>query len=78
LLLPLLLPCSAAVGSFKLLAARDVAPGDRLVVGSSPVGASGGFVVGTVTAVEGVEADGLYLPVIEHPYLLVDGVVMPL
>lgn len=70
------LPC--AVGPFKLVAARDVQPGDRLVVGASPVDASAGFVVGSVTAVEGVQAQGLYLPVIEHPYLVVDGVVMPL
>jgi hypothetical protein len=70
-------PCHA-VGAFDTVPAAYVVVGDKLVVRKDPTDASQGFVVAAVTAVEGVRAEGLYLPVIEHPYLVVDGVVMPL
>lgn len=40
--------------------------------------ATKGFAVAAVSTVEVVLGQGYYLPVIEQPYLVVDGVVMPL
>lgn len=77
-LLPLQLPLlTHAVGAFELSPAVDIKAGDRLAI-TQPDATQAGYVVAAVEKVESVEADGLYLPVIEHPYLVVDGVVMPL
>lgn len=74
-----LLPAMAAVGTFELIAAVKVKPGDKMVVTLADKQQGGTiFAVVKVEKVELVSADGLYLPVIEEPYLVVDGVVMPL
>jgi formylmethanofuran dehydrogenase subunit D len=48
--------------------------GDKVVVSA----ADGKFAVATVVKAAVTRASGLYTPMIEHPYLVVDDVVMPL
>jgi hypothetical protein len=45
---------------------------------ANPAKASAGFIVAAVTAAESVVAEGMYVPAIESPYIVAEGVVMPL
>lgn len=58
----------------------SVGVGDRLVVLANPGQAdkASGFVVAGVTQAEDVRAEGMYVPVLEMPYMVVDGIVAPL
>lgn len=69
---------AAAVGAFATVPALSIAAGDRLVLLADPQNAAAGFFVAAVTAVESVTAEGMYVPAIESPYIVADGVVMPL
>lgn len=66
------------MGAFELVKAIEVKPADKLVVRTKGAADKAGFAVVRVQKNEGVRTEGLYLPVIEQPYLVVDGVVMPL
>lgn len=69
---------AAAVGAFVTVAASTIKAGDRLVLLANPAKASAGFIVAAVTAAESVVAEGMYVPAIESPYIVAEGVVMPL
>jgi len=69
---------SVAVGAFELVKANQVKAGDKVVVRVKGEVEKAGFAVVRVQNNKGVRTEGLYLPVIEQPYLVVDGVVMPL
>jgi hypothetical protein len=45
---------------------------------ADPADASAGFVVANVSRLEVVDAEGMYVPAVEMPYIIADGVVMPL
>lgn len=66
-----------AVGDFTVDVAINVKPGQRMAVAtSSDLDAQ--FTVATVEKVEAVNATGKYMPAVQHPYLVVDGLVQPL
>lgn len=52
--------------------------GDRLVVLADPTQPASGFVVAEVTQSEYIRAEGMFIPTLEMPYMVVDGVVAPL
>jgi hypothetical protein len=67
------------VGAFELVAAVSIQPGDRLVVSLDAAGgAAGRFAAAVVAHNEEARAPGSYTPVTEHPFLVVDDLVMPL
>lgn len=68
----------AAFGAFATVPASSIVAGDRLVLLADPQNAAAGFFVAAVTAVESITAEGMYVPAIESPYIVADGVVMPL
>lgn len=70
--------CLTAVGAFTLQPAVDIQPGDKIVVTLKDKAGTINFAVVKVDTNERIPATGLYLPVIEQPYIVVDGVVMPL
>lgn len=70
--------CYHAVGAFETIPANAVQAGDRLVLLADPADASAGFVVAAVSSVESVEAEGMFVPAVEMPYIVADGVVVPL
>lgn len=57
--------------------ANSVQAGDKLVLLVDPSDAAAGFVVAAVSSVETVEAEGMYVPAVEMPYIIADGVVTP-
>lgn len=68
-------PCaSAAVGRFSMSRADAVVPGAKLAVVTKDDDPSAGFTVVEVTKVEDVQAEGMYMPLFEHPYIIADGV----
>lgn len=69
-----LVPCSAPYTS---VAAKDVAVGDRILVLAEESNPQSGFVAATVTGISMVN-DTSYLPALEKPYMVVEGVVTPL
>lgn len=58
--------------------AHKIKRGDAIVVALTSTPGKAEFAVVSVDESERVAAPGLYLPVIEEPYLVVDGVVAPL
>lgn len=64
-----------AVGSFELVGASEVKPGDLMAVLTDESNPEGGFTVVPVTRNEVVQAEGNYVPEINKPYLIADGVV---
>jgi hypothetical protein len=66
------------VGSFVTVSAATIKAGDNLVLLADPANAAAGFYVAAVTAAEAVTAEGMYVPAIESPYIVAEGVVMPL
>jgi hypothetical protein len=67
-----------AVGQFELVPAAKVRAGNKLVVTLKDKAGATSFAAVQVDEVVKVSAKGLYLPVIEQPYIVVDGVVAPL
>lgn len=78
----LLLPVCQTVGAFTVDIAGNAKPGQvlRLDTTTSPGDTSSAarFRAGVIISVEVVNATGRYQPAIEHPFLSVDGVIMPL
>jgi hypothetical protein len=70
--------CCIAVGEFKLVPAAKVRTGNKIVVTLKDKAGATAFAAVQVDKVAKVSAKGLYLPVIEQPYIVVDGVVVPL
>jgi len=65
------------VGPYIAIHAMHARPGQQLPAATtSDVNAR--FTTVVIDSVEAVNATGKYIPVIAHPYLLVDGVVAPL
>ena len=54
--------------------AKDVQVGDHLPI----AGSDGDMAAAVVQSVEFLRATGKYLPALQHPFVLVDGAVMPL
>lgn len=67
-----------AVGAFETVRSDSIKAGDKIVLLPSPQDPSAGFHVAAVTERKQVVADGVYNPVIEMPYLIADGAVVPL
>jgi hypothetical protein len=58
-----------------LIGASDVRPGDLMAVLTNESDPLGGFTVVPVTSNEVVQAEGIYVPYIDKPYMIADGVV---
>lgn len=67
-----------AVGAFELVQASKVQENDLFAVVTDPENPAAGVTVVKVDAVEEVEAEGMYLPVITRPFLIANDVVTPL
>jgi hypothetical protein len=71
-------PCACvlhAVGSFDLIPTGQVKAGDLMAVLTDDSNPEGGFTVVAVTSNKEVTAEGIYVPHIEKPYLIADGMV---
>lgn len=68
---------SLAVGPAQVDLAMNAQPGQALVVPTSNSNTTG-YAAGIIQSVEQLTAMGKYQPAIEHPFILVDGAVMPL
>lgn len=67
------------MGSFASLTTEEIKPGDRLAVVADEANPSAGFTAAVVDAVEVVEdSSGIYLPAISKPFMVLDGVIVPL
>jgi hypothetical protein len=64
-----------AVGSFDLIQANKVKAGDLMAVLTDESEPEGGFTVVPITNNEVVQAEGMYVPYIEKPYLVAGGVL---
>lgn len=67
-----------AVGPFETVRAENVRTGDLLVLMADPQDAASQFFATAVSLLEPVSAEGMYVPAIESPYIIADGVVAPL
>lgn len=73
-----------AVGQYEAVSASRIKPGDKLAVvsqGSAGSGRAAGpavFTAAVVTAVQRVMEPGAYLPAVNTPFIIADGVVTPL
>lgn len=67
-----------AVGAFDLVPAYEIKPGDTIVVALTSTPGKADFAAVSIDKSKMLRAPGLYLPIIEEPYLVVDGVVSPL
>jgi hypothetical protein len=70
------LPC--AVGPFELVKAGFVQRGDLFPVLTNTSDPPAGFTVAVVDDVTVVQADGMYLPMIEKSFIIAEDVVVPL
>lgn len=66
-----------AVGRFEGVSAKFVGAGDILAVLTDETNPSAGLTAVIVEATAFEEAEGLYTPLIESPYIIADGVVVP-
>jgi hypothetical protein len=76
--LHVLLCAAPAVGAFETVPAAQIIKNDRIVVMKDPADHTAGYYVTAVTAVDAVEAEGIYVPAVASPYIVADGVVAPL
>jgi hypothetical protein len=63
---------------FENVPAARVQAGDKIVLMTDPAKRSRGLSVVTVKKSEAVRAEGRFLPAIDRPYIIADGVVAPL
>jgi hypothetical protein len=66
------------VGPFETVRADSIQAGDKIVLLTNPKDPSAGFFVAAVANSEEVDASGIYNPAIEMPYIIAEGVVVPL
>jgi len=66
------------VGAFQAVSANQLRPGDRVAVLIDEANPSAGFTAATVDKVDHVLRHGTYLPAIEKPYIVANGLVTPL
>lgn len=66
------------VGAFDTIMTLNVTVGDKIAVVKDPANPGAGFIVAAVTQLAWVTAEGAYNPFVEMPYIVVDGVVVPL
>jgi hypothetical protein len=58
--------------------ADSIKVGDKIVLLASPKDPSAGFFVAAVTTSKEEDATGIFNPALEMPYIIADGVVVPL
>jgi hypothetical protein len=58
--------------------ADSIQAGDKVVLLANPNDPSAGFFVAAVATSEQVDAPGIFNPAIEMPYIIAEGVVVPL
>lgn len=69
--------CAPCSGPFTAIAAKELAVEDKILVLADEASPKSGFVAATVTGIT-LANDTSYLPALEKPYMVVDGVVAPL
>lgn len=69
---------AAAVGAFDTLEATYIKTGDKIVILANPADASAGFQVTSVVSSTAEYVAGFILPFVEMPYVIADGVIVPL
>ena len=67
-----------AVGSFEARQAMDVAVGTLFPVLTNPANPEDGFTVVAVDAIDNPKLDGMFLPFIDKPWIVVEDTVVPL